>query len=162
MKEFNVLRKRQHQLYTNQFSRVRFAKHGKIGGYLGATTPMTVTTDDNVQRVKIFCEESPHASITLAANALNITSLSSVYKIIPKTLQFKPYRFHKVQTLTEMHKQQRIRFCQWWQTHPNDFSQKVVRSDEKWFVRKTPPNHQNEIYWSVVQPKNSKNKQATR
>jgi len=153
VKEFNVPRKRQHHLYANQFSRVRdrFAKHGKIGGNLGAMTPKTVTTDDNVQRVKTFFEESPRASITLAANALNI-SPSSVYRIIRRKLQFKPYRVHKVQTLTEMHKEQRMRFCEWWQRQPDDFAQKVVWSDEKWFVRKTPPNRQNERYWALVHP----------
>ena len=83
--EFSVPRKRQQQRYAKQFSRVRdrFAKHRAISTKIGATTPTTVTTDDNVQAVKTYFEENPHSSITSAASVLNI-SPSSVYRIIQK------------------------------------------------------------------------------
>jgi inhibitor of nuclear factor kappa-B kinase subunit alpha len=151
--EFSVPRKRQHHLHAKQFSRVRdrFAKHGTIDAKVVATTSTTVTTDDNVQAVKTFFEKNPHSSITSAASVLNI-SPSSVYRIIRKKLKFKPYRIHKVQTLTQVHKQQRMEFCQWWHRQPDNFAQVVIWSDEKWFVRKTPPNRQNERYWALVHP----------
>ena len=110
--EFSVPGKRQQQLYDKQFSQLRdrFARHGTMGTEIDSTIPTTVMTDDNVQDVKTYFEDNPHSSITSAASVQKI-SPSSVYRIFRKKIKLEPYRIKKVQTITEVNKQQRINFC---------------------------------------------------
>ena len=153
MKEFNIPRTRQHKLYPYQFSRVinHFMKTGAVQNKVHKVSPVKITTDVNTERVKKYFEENCHASIMEASISLEI-SFSCVYRFLRKKLHSKPFRSHKVQTLTEMHMTQRLHFCQWWQQQPDQFSQKVLWSDEKWFVKKTAPNRQNERCWALVHP----------
>ena len=67
-------------------------------------------------------------------------------------MKMYPYRSHKVHKLSDAHKEQRMVFCQWLVKQPEDFVQRVVWSDEKWFFKKTPTNQHNERTWSLVHP----------
>ena len=54
--------------------------------------------------------------------------------------------------LTEQHKADRVLFCDWLLSQEEDFKQKVIWSDEKWFVLRQKPNKQNERYWAPCDP----------
>ena len=49
-------------------------------------------------------------------------------------------------------KEQRILFCDWVVKQPEDFVQRIIWSDEKWFFKKTRIKRHNERAWSLVHP----------
>ena len=49
--------------------------------------------------------------------------------------------------LPEAHKAARVVFSNWLLNQPDWFEEKVIWSDEKWFVLKQKPNKQNQCYW---------------
>ena len=54
--------------------------------------------------------------------------------------------------MTEQHKADMVLFCNWLLSQKEDFEQKVIWSDEKWFVLRQKPNKPNERYWAPYDP----------
>ena len=50
-----------------------------------------------------------------------------------------PYKPKMVEPLKQAHKDQRVNFCDWISKQTPEFIDKVIWSDEKWFVRRTSP-----------------------
>jgi hypothetical protein len=71
---------------------------------------------------------------------------------VRKKLGWYPYKPKTVVPLTDAHKAGRVAFCNWFLEKPAGFEQKVIWSDEKWFVLKQKPNKQNERYWAPCDP----------
>ena len=69
-----------------------------------------------------------------------------------KKLKWKAFKIAVGQELTSDHKKQRREFCQWLLDQPEDFPQKIIFGDEKWFVLKKEANRQNTRHWAAVNP----------
>ena len=78
--------------------------------------------------------------------------ISTIWRILKKHLKWKPYRLVKVNRLTERNKEDRLHFCRWFLNQEEGFEQKVIWSDEKWFLRHPAPNSQNERIWAPWHP----------
>ena len=46
----------------------------------------------------------------------------------------------------------RVEFCRWFISQPEDFAQKVLWSDKKWFVLHMAPNTKNDVMWAPWNP----------
>ena len=60
-------------------------------------------------------------------------SYQSVRSILKDDLQMKPYKMWRWQELTDQHRDQRMKFCNWFMEEDID-PQLVVFSDEKFFL----------------------------
>ena len=100
--------------------------------------------------IKFEFERRPEDSLRNVARKLDF-SKTYVHKIAKNELKLKPYKFHKSQELTENHKKQRNEFCEWVVTSKID-PQKIIFSDEKFFVLRPHPNKQNARFWSCTNP----------
>ena len=71
----------------------------------------TVRSPENIQRVRIALERSPHRSARRHSQLLNLSD-RSVRRILHHDLHFHPYKLQIVQELTVAHKALRVRCCQ--------------------------------------------------
>lgn len=102
---------------------------------------------DKVQQVKQFFEKNGDAHIPEASTRLGM-STGAVWNVLRKQLKWKSYRLHKVQCLSPVNKQSRLSACQFWLTFPEKWFERVIWSDEKWFVLNQAPNSHNDRYWA--------------
>ena len=70
---------------------------------------------------------------------------SAFKRLVERFIATKP---HKTVPLTDTHKEGRVQFCDWLLSQPVGFCDKVVWSDEKWFVLLQAPNR----YWAPCDP----------
>ena len=77
---------------------------------------------------------------------------STIHDVLKKTLRWKPFKYCHVQKLTPSHHRLRKKFCEWLLEKPVSFADKVLWSDEKWWVLHRRPNRQNERYWAAHNP----------
>jgi len=111
----------------------------------------TVTTPENIERVRSSMQQSPKRSARKHALALGI-SRRSLHRIIHDELHFHPYKMVVVQQLTERDYANRQTSCeQLIDTLPNDAL--VFFSDEVHFDLSGSVNKQNMRYWSDVNPR---------
>ena len=75
-----------------------------------------------------------------------------IARILSKTLKWRPFKFMHVQKLLPTHHAQRKAFCQWILSQPEDFPDRVLWSDEKWWVLHQGSNRQNDRYWAAHNP----------
>ena len=107
----------------------------------------------NVEQVKMLFTSNPTSSVMNAAKTLNM-SYGTVWRILRKTMQWKPYKPHLTHVLTQAHKDSRLAACEFWLTFDDTWFQRVIWSDEKWFVLRQSPNKQNTRFWAPKNPKN--------
>ena len=67
-------------------------------------------------------------------------------------MKWKPFKYSLVQKLLPSHHRQRKNFCRWLLDKPENFADKVLWSDEKWWVLHHRPNRQNDRYWAAHNP----------
>ena len=72
--------------------------------------PVSVTTDENVERTKDYFKVNPNATIRKAAQALKI-SKTSLYRILKHFLNMHPYKISSHQLLFERFMGQHVKFC---------------------------------------------------
>ena len=110
-----------------------------------------VSEDDKevIEKVKQFFHKKKSASIREASITLKI-GYGTVWKILRKKLNWKFYRPHRAQVLSEANKQARLSACEFWLTFPESWFEKVIWTDEKWFVLNSSPHSKNDGYWSPV------------
>ena len=77
---------------------------------------------------------------------------ATIWVILRKVLKWKAYRAAAVQLLSPAKEEARLLACQWFITHEEDWVERVIWGDEKWFVLYTPPNKQTDRYWRAVNP----------
>ena len=63
-------------------------------------------------------------------------SVSTAWRIVRNKLKWYPYKPRTVVPLTEQNKAGRVVFCDWQLKQPQEFEQKLIWSDIKWFVLK--------------------------
>ena len=57
-----------------------------------------------------------------------------------------------VNMLTEKNKEDRMAFSNWFLAQERGFEQRVVWSDEKWFLLHGSPNSKNDVTWAPAHP----------
>ena len=102
--------------------------------------------------VKPFQENQQSISVPTIAKQLN-ASTATVWRIMRKKLGWKPYKPHVSVPLTGAHRTGRREFSEWLLRKPDGFEEKVIWTDEKWFVLHSAPNKQNERFWALENPK---------
>ena len=95
--------------------------------------------------VKPFQERKQSISVSKVAETVK-TSKTTVWRIMRKTLRWKPYKPNVTVPLTDAHMAGRRNFCQWLLEQPEGFPDQVIWTDEKWFVLHPASNKQNERY----------------
>lgn len=108
-------------------------------------------TAEEVKKVKDFFMERPLAHVRLAAELLQM-SFGKVWMILRKQLKMRPYRPRLVTVLTPANKQARMDACDFWLTHDEGWFDRVIWSDEKWFLLKPAPNCKNTVCWAPQNP----------
>ena len=82
-----------------------------------------------------------------ASDILNL-SMGTVWKVPRKNLKWKAFKPHKVQVLSPANKLARKSACEFWLTFPESWFERVIWTDEKWFVLRSPPHSQNNRFWA--------------
>ena len=104
---------------------------------------------DTVESVRNFFMENERSNIREASSRLNL-SIGTVWKILRKNLKWKAFKPHKVQVLSAANRLARMSACEYWLTFPETWFERVIWTDEKWFVLRSPPHSQNDRYWAPV------------
>lgn len=128
----------------------QFLRSGSI-----APTPTkrgkTKRSDAGIEEVRNLVTENRVESLRKIAPHSS-SSLTTIWKILRYDLKFKFYRITSVQPLTATHKQQRRQFCEWLLSQPEDFVQKIIWTDEKFFCLHQKPHRKNDGVWSESNP----------
>lgn len=109
------------------------------------------TSGETVEKVRQFFIGNPHAHLKEASERLSL-SFGTVWNILRRKLNWKAYRPHKVQVLSSANMESRLSACEYWLTFPESWFERVIWTDEKWFVLQQSPNLQNDRYWAPVNP----------
>ena len=109
------------------------------------------TDPEKVRLIENHFIEFPMHSLSQASIALNIPK-STINKIVHNKLKLKPYKITLSQTLTVLHKEQRLTLCQWLLEQSDETISQIIFRDEKWFQLNQHPNRQNTRYWGVSKP----------
>ena len=140
--------------HPKAFSRLieRFDQTGGVTGK-GKTKEqrMIAVTEENIHRVEEYFTENERKSIRDACHDLNLT-FGTIWQILRRNLKWKAYRPLKVNRLTDRNKEDRLTFVRWLMEQPEEFEQKVIWSDEKWFVLHPAPNSQTDRIWAPWHP----------
>jgi len=117
----------------NMFSRVRdnFEKLGSVC----PGTPLkkkTKRTQEAIQEVKDYIKENPRCSLWKAEQQIS-PSKTTLWRILRYDLNLKFDHYKMVQSLRDVHKEQRKKCCEWLREQPNYFEDRVVSTDEKFF-----------------------------
>ena len=153
LKHFNVKKGQptaRYKLY--QFTRLN--QHFETYGSIAHKSPKKVKTkrtNEKIQEVENFLAENHCVSLRKAGPQIS-TRVTTVWRILRYDLHFKFYRITSVQPLKDIHKQQRLQFCQWLLAQPEDFVQKIVWTDEKMFCLHQKPHRKNDGEWSRNNP----------
>ena len=95
-------------------------------------------------------QDNPVSSVRQVSRKVGV-SKTTVHRKLKFDLKLKPYKFNRCQQLTENHREQRLEFCRWIEERNIDV-QKVIFTDEKFFVLHPNPNKQNTRIWSLKNP----------
>ena len=135
------------------FTRVRdhFADSGSVHSRKGQKKTKTKRTETAIEEVKNFLHENPSSSLKNASERIS-PSKTTMWRIVRFDLKMRFYRFTSVQTLTDEHKAQRRRFCEWLLEQPSDLVERIVWTDEKFFVLHQKPHRKNDGTWSEEHP----------
>ena len=101
-------------------------------------TPIT-KEDINAVRYLLEAQGGRTTYVRDLAYALKL-SKTKVWRILRKELKFFPYKPNTLQPLTEKHKKDRVKASNFFAKQDDEFFEKVMWVDEKWFVLKTKPN----------------------
>lgn len=130
----------------------RFDESGGITGRAKTLEDRrTALTEENIQRVEDYFTNNEKNSIRTASEDLDLC-YSTIWTILRKSLHWKAYRPLKVNRLTDKNREDRLAFVRWFKQQPEHFEQKVVWSDEKWFVLHPAPNSQTDRIWAPWHP----------
>ena len=129
---------------------IRFEESGGTTGRC-KEQEVTAVTPENVARVEEFFTNNPKSHISDAVTELQL-SHTSIWRCLRLQLKWKPYKPLRVNMLSEQNKRDRVEFCQWFLAQGEDFAERVLWSDEKWFVLHPAPNTQNDIIWAPWHP----------
>ena len=138
--------------HRNAFKRLvkRFTDTGGVTGR-SKEPEATIVTKENIARVEEYFEQNPKNHIRDAAFDLDI-GVTSIWRILRLQLKWKPYRPIRVNKLTEQNMADRRDFSEWFLSQDEDFAQRVIWTDEKFFVMHQSPNMKNDVMWGPWNP----------
>lgn len=153
-KHFNVTR---HGAVPDRNTILRWMHNVNTTGSLLKKKPpgpaRTVSTPENVERVRLATLQSPSRSVRKRASALGLRP-STVRKILVKDLQFHPYKLAVCHKLSLADKRQRVDFCnRMMEILDENDEALVVMSDEAHFHLDGTVNKQNLRFWCAENPK---------
>ena len=99
----------------------------------------TKMTEATVDEVKKFLQENPTCSLRKAVQTI-LPTKTTMWRVVSYHLKLRFYHCTSVQLLTDAHKAQRRKFCQWVREQPSEFVEKVVGTDEKFFCLHQKPH----------------------
>lgn len=108
-------------------------------------------TDEDVERVKEFFETHPETHVREASENLGM-SYGKVWLILRKKLHWRPYHPHLTTVLSPDNMASRLAACTFWLRQGEDWFERVIWSDEKWFMLQQPPNRKNTVFWAPTNP----------
>ena len=134
-----------------QFKRVidQFLNSASVRPRVSAGLPST--SEESVQEVKNFFVMNPKAHIREAVDKLGMT-YRQVLRILRKSLKFKPYRPHLAQVLSPLNMESRLAACTFWLNFTEEQFERILWSDEKWFVLNQAPSRKNDVMWGPENP----------
>ena len=121
--------------------------------------PVSVTTDENVERIKDYFKVNPNATIRKAAQALKI-SKTSLHRILKHFLNMHPYKINSLQLLSER-SMGRVKCCKTitGMFKDRELDEKLISfTDEAYFYLNGYVNKQNYRFWGSENPNVSKSK----
>ena len=135
----------------NAFLRLvdRFKKEAAVRPKVTHRSPQI--SDADVQRVKSFFQRNKKAHIRQAVQEMNL-SFGTIWRILRKVLKWKAYRPHLVQVLSPANMESRVAACSFWLSFEEEWFERVLWSDEKWFVLQNSPNKQTNRFWAPLNP----------
>ena len=108
--------------------------------------------DVHVRQVEDYFRNNNNAHLREASRVLGF-SVRKIWIILRQVLKWKSYTPHVSACLTESNKQNRLRAAEWFLTHDSQFFEdKIIWSDEKYFVLKQGPNKSVDRVWAPVNP----------
>lgn len=117
--------------------------------------PRTARSEENITRVSQSVVESPQTSIRRRGQQLNISS-RSLQRILKKNLHLFPYKILLVQKLLLRDHNQRLEYSNAivnLQKKFDNFSEKIMMSDEAHFYLSGHVNKQNYRFWASENPR---------
>jgi hypothetical protein len=154
LRHYNVQKGRKQAHYKlKQFIRVNeeFEKSGSVVKK-PKNRPCTKRTAENLNELMNMMAEGDQLSLRQAAPNLSV-SATTAWRMLRYDAKAKFYRITSVQPLTEAHKEQRRQFCEWLLEQEEDFVQRVIWTDEKFFVLRQKPHRKNDGKWSTSNPR---------
>ena len=137
----------------HQIERViaRFQKSGSVN----PPTPLgqDATSQEDVMAVQEFFTRNPRAHLRHAMVELDM-SINKIWRILRKFLKFKPYKPHTAQVLSPANMQARLAASNFLLSFTEEQLEKVLWSDEKWFVLHQAPNSKNDVVWGPANTRN--------
>lgn len=107
---------------------------------------------ENIAMVRENVAEDPHTSLSRRSQQLGLSE-TTTWRILRKDLALKPYKVQLTQDLRPTDHAQRRNFVNWIQEHPEDFSLKIMFSDEAHFEIGGYVNKQNCRIWGEENPR---------
>ena len=134
----------------------RWSKQFEESGCLckGKSPGRPRTSEENVERVRAAFSRSPRQSTRRVSRALGI-SQPTVWRVLKRRLQLKPYRLQLVQALKNNDYLRRMEFCNQMMQMMEDnenFSSLVIFSDEATFHLNGKVNRHNVRIWGTENP----------
>ena len=118
----------------------------------GGHQPTNKQDQQKIEDVESFLTENRGVTLHKAAPQIS-SSVTTVWSILRYDLNFNFNRLTSVQPLSDSHVQQRLQFCEWLLAQPEDFVQKIIWTDEKWFCLHQKPHRKNYGEWSRNNPR---------
>jgi hypothetical protein len=112
----------------------------------------TIWSPENIQRVRIALERSPHRSVWRHSHLLNLSD-RFLQQILHHDSHFHPYKLQIVQELAAAHKALRFHYCQQMVHMHADPRRFLIMSGEAIFSLSGYVNKQNCRYWVPTNPR---------
>ena len=132
----------------------RFEQYGTTLDSHHSGRPRTARSEENIARVRESVAESPKTSTRRRAQQLNI-SQRSLRRILKKDLHLFPYKIQLVQKLLSRDHNQRLKYSSVilnLAREIDNFSEKMIMSDEAHFHLSGYVNKQNSRFWGSKSP----------
>lgn len=111
----------------------------------------TKRSAENLEKLQELLNGEESFSVRKAALKISV-SPTTFWKMLRYDSKAKFYRQSAVQPLTEAHMEQRRQFCTWILEQPDNFAQRIIWTDEKFFVLHQRPNRKNDGKWAQRNP----------
>lgn len=129
----------------------KFAETGSL--LKGKSTGRPNVSNEVVENIRVAYQRSPRKSTRRASRELNVPR-TTVWRVLRKRLQFKPYKFQMVQALKPADLPKRTQFCQELQLRLEEdgFEDRLVFTDEATFHLSGKVNRHNLRFWGTENP----------